>query len=105
MSADKRRYRRKIKSNKKPDPDAPLSLGLIFLRGTFFSSIKSFCGGRPGGSFFKKSPLEIAKGTKRVRSVGWAGLKANEILFFLPIRCPKRSGPDCIRRMPPRSGL
>jgi len=35
--------------------------------------IKSFCGGCPGGGFFKKSPLEIVKGPKRVRSVGWAG--------------------------------
>jgi len=49
---------------------------------------KSFCGGRPGGGFFKKSPLEIVKVTKRVRSVGWAGLKAVKVLFFLPIRWP-----------------
>jgi hypothetical protein len=37
--------------------------------------IKSFCGG-PGGGFYKKNPLEIVKVFKRVRSVGWAGLKA-----------------------------
>ncbi len=36
--------------------------------------IKSFCRG-PGGGFYKKNPLELVKGTKRVRFVGWAGLK------------------------------
>jgi hypothetical protein len=44
---------------------------------------KSFAGSRGG---FLKEPLEKVKGTKRVRSVGWAGLKAIKVLFFLPIR-------------------
>jgi len=44
---------------------------------------KSFAGFRGG---FSKEPLEIVKVTKRVRSVGWAGLKVKKVLFFLPIR-------------------
>jgi hypothetical protein len=50
--------------------------------------IKSFSGVQ--GAVFQKSPLEIVKCTKRVRSVGWAGLKVNKVLFFLPIRWPKK---------------
>jgi len=38
--------------------------------------------GSRGG--FSKEPLEIVKGTKRVRSVGWAGLKANKALSSCP---------------------
>jgi len=55
--------------------------------------IKSFCGGCPGGGFFKKSPLELVKGIKRVRSVGWAGLNVKKVLLFLPIRYPLKD-PD-----------
>jgi len=47
--------------------------------------LKSFAGSRGG---FSKEPLEIVKGIKRVRSVGWAGLKVKKALFFLPIRWP-----------------
>jgi hypothetical protein len=47
--------------------------------------IKSFAGSRGG---FSKEPLEIVKVTKRVRSVGWAGLKVKKVLLFLPIRWP-----------------
>jgi hypothetical protein len=61
----------------------------IFSRLSLFLSIKSFCGG-PGGGFYKKSPLGIVKGTKRVRSVGWAGLKVQKVLLFLPIRWPEK---------------
>jgi hypothetical protein len=53
---------------------------------------KSFAGSRGG---FSKEPLEIVKGTKRVRSVGWAGLKVKKFLLFLPIRWPWKD-PDQI---------
>jgi hypothetical protein len=52
---------------------------------------KSFSGVQ--GAVFQKSPLEIAKGTKRVRSVGWAGLMVKKVLLFLPIRYPLKD-PD-----------
>jgi len=47
---------------------------------------KSFSGVQ--GAAFQKSPLEIVKGTKRVRSVGWAGLKANKALSSCPSGSP-----------------
>jgi len=58
------------------------------------STLKKFCGG-PGGMYrvFQKSPLELVKGTKRVRSVGWAGLMVKKVLLFLPIRWPLKD-PD-----------
>jgi len=47
--------------------------------------IKSFSG-VVQGAVFQKSPLELVKGKKRVRSVGWAGLNVKKVLLFLPIR-------------------
>jgi hypothetical protein len=43
---------------------------------------KSFAGSRGG---FSKEPLEIVKGTKRVRFVGWAGLKKLNIYKYLTL--------------------